>query len=72
KLSLDFKASSLLHKPMGEKKLAKLKEQVGFRLEVLLIGSKAAVASPVYTSLERGQHEPHIVGMAPSFRVCQW
>lgn len=30
--------------------------KVEYRLEVLLIGCEAAVASPVYTSLERGQH----------------
>lgn len=30
--------------------------KVEFRLEVLLIGCEAAVASSVYTSLERRQH----------------
>lgn len=30
--------------------------KVEYGLQVLLIGCKAAVASPVYTSLERGQH----------------
>lgn len=41
------------------------------RLEVLLIGCEAAVASPVYTGLEGGQHQPHVVCMAPSFGICQ-
>lgn len=45
--------------------------KVECRLEVLLIGCEAAVASPVYTGLERGQHQPHVVCMAPSFGICQ-
>jgi len=35
KLSLGFKASSLLHKPKGEKKLAKLKEEVPKEAETI-------------------------------------
>lgn len=45
--------------------------KVECRLEVLLIGCEAAVASPVYTGLEGGQHQPHVVCMAPSFGICQ-
>lgn len=45
---------------------------VEYRLEVLLIGCKATVASSIYTSLEGRQHQPHIISMAPSFGICQW
>jgi hypothetical protein len=36
-----------------------------------LVWGEAAVASPVYTSLQGGQHQPHVLSMTPRLGISQ-